>query len=178
MKRKSIFSIILIIAMMSTMLVGCGESVPSFTANTSIYYMSGSDSDWKYVDQQKEFPGDEHCYVRISCKPITDINEGVDTEIVVTYRFTYNGVAKIELSDGMANKVNGTENGVIEYTRTLRADKEKNAVEDIVIFQYTPDGEGSVTLEVLYDDQVAERYDVRNTVYFTGKAADEEAGIH
>ena len=102
----------------------------------------------------------------------------MDAEIVVTYRFTYSGVAKIELSDGRANVVEGTEDGVIEYTRTLRAEKEKDATEDIVIFQYTPNGEGSVTLEVLYDDQVAERYDVRNTVYFTGKAADVEAGIH
>ena len=178
MKRKSIIGIILILVMMATMLVGCGEKVPTFTADTTINYMSGDDSDWKYVNQQKEFPGDEHCYVRISCTPVTDIKEGVDAEIIVTYRFTYTGVTKIELSDGMANVVEGTEAGVIEYTRTLRAEKEKDAAEDIVIFQYTPNGEGSVTLEVLYDDQVAERNDVRNTVYFTGKAADVEAGIH
>lgn len=178
MKCKSLISIILVLVMISTMLVGCGEKTPTYTADTTINYMSGDDSDWKYVNQQKEFPGDEHCYVRISCTPVTDIKEGVDAEIVVTYRFTYSGVAKIDLSDGRANVVEGTEDGVIEYTRTLRAEKEKDATEDIVIFQYTPNGEGSVTLEVLYDDQVAERYDVRNTVYFTGKAADVEAGIH
>ena len=56
--------------------------------------------------------------------------------------------------------------------------KEGNTKEDLVIFQYSPDGEGSVTLEVIYDDQVDARYDVRNTVYFSGKAADIEAGIH
>lgn len=178
MKFKSLISIILVLIMMTTMLVGCSDKAPTFTTKTTINYMSGDDSDWKYVNQQKEFPGDEHCYVRISCTPVTDIKEGVDTEIVVTYRFTYTGVAKIELSDGMAKPVEGTEEGVIEYTRILRAEKEKNAAEDIVIFQYTPDGEGSVTLEVIYDDQVDDRHDQRNTVYFTGKAADVEAGIH
>lgn len=178
MKSKSFISIILVLLIMSTMLVGCGEKGPTFTADTTINYMSGDDSDWTYVNQQKEFPGDEHCYVRISCTPVTDISEGVDAEIIVTYRFTYTDVAKIELSDGMATVVEGNEEGVIEYTRTLRAEKEKDATEDIVIFQYTPNGEGSVTLEILYDDQVEERYDVRNTVYFTGKSADIEAGIH
>lgn len=178
MKSKSIIRFILVLVMIVTMLAGCGEKVPTFTANTTINYMSGDDSDWKYVNQQKEFPGDEHCYVRISCTPITDIKEGIDAEVTVTYRFTYTGVAKIELSDGIAKIVEGAENGVVEYTRTLRANKEKAAAEDIVIFQYTPNGEGSVTLEVIYDDQVEDRYDVRNTVYFTGKAADIEAGIH
>ena len=178
MKSKSLIGIILVLIMITTTLVGCADKAPAFTAKTTINYMSGDDSDWKYVNQQKEFPGDEHCYVRISCTPVTDIKEGVDAEIVVTYRFTYTGVAKIELSDGMAKLVEGTEEGVIEYTRTLRAEKEKNAAEDIVIFQYTPDGEGSVTLEVIYDDQVDDRHDQRNTVYFTGKAADVEAGIH
>lgn len=178
MKRRSIISLILVLTMLATILAGCGDKAPVFSSKTTINYMSGDDSDWKYVNQQKEFPGDENCYVRIGCIPVSDISEGVDAEIVVIYRFTCTGNCTIKLSDGMAELVTGTKDGVIEYTRTLRAAKEKEATEDIVIFQYAPNGEGSVTLEVIYDDQIDVRYDIRNTVYFSGKTADVEAGIH
>ena len=178
MKHKSVISIVLLVAMLTILLTGCGEKTPSYSAQTTINYMSGDDDEWKYVNQQKEFPASENCYVRIGCIPITDIGEGVDAEIVVTYRFTITGDCAIELSDGMATQNKKTDANVIEYTRTLCAAKEKDAEEDIVIFQYNPNGEGSVTLEVIYDDQVAERHDIRNTVYFAGDAADVEAGIH
>lgn len=180
MKRRStsLISIIIVLAMLATMLTGCGDKVPTFTADTTIYYSAGDDSEWAYGNQQKEFPGDEHCYVRIGCIPVSDIKDGIDAEIVVTYRFTFSGTCDVELSDGIATRVEGTEDGVVEYTRTLRAMKDGETKEDLVIFQYSPNGEGSVTLEVIYDDQIDNRYDVRNTVYFSGKAADVEAGIH
>ena len=165
-------------ANLKSLTVSNAEISPAFSADTTIHYSAGDDSEWAYGNQQKEFPGDEHCYVRIGCIPISDIKEGIDAEIVVTYRFTFSGSCSVELSDGIATRVEGTEAGVIEYTRTLRAMKEGDTKEDLVIFQYSPDGEGSITLEVIYDDQVDDRYDVRNTVYFSGKAADVEAGIH
>lgn len=96
MKRRSIISFFIVLTMLATLLTGCGDKVPTFTADTTIHYSAGDDSERAYGNQQKEFP----------------------------------------------------------------------------------DGEGSVTLDVIYDDQVDDRYDVRNTVYFSGKAADIEAGIH
>lgn len=158
--------------------VGCNDKTPVFSIETSIYYSPGDNSDWTYGNQQKEFSGDKNCYVRIGSTTVTDIKAGVDSEIVVTYRFTCLGDCNIELADGIATLVNGTEAGVVEYTRTLLAQTEKNAAEDIVIFQYSPSGASSVALEVIYDDQVDSRYDQRNTVYFSKKSEAIENGIH
>lgn len=179
MKRRilSLVSMVLLIAMMLTVLSGCGDKTPKFSADTTIHYSSGEDSEWAYGNQQKEFPGDETCYVRIGCLPISDIKEGEDTEITVTYRFTCTGTCAVKLSDGVAKEAE-SEEGVYTFTRTLRALNSDATKEDIVIFQYTPNGEGSVVLDVIYDDNIDERYDIRNTVYFSGKAADIEAGIH
>ena len=38
----------------------------NFVANTNISYSAGSDSDWSYGNQRKEFPQNEACYARIS----------------------------------------------------------------------------------------------------------------
>lgn len=180
MKRRilSLLSVALMIAMMMTLLGGCGDKTPKFSADTTIHYSSGEDSEWAYGNQQKEFPGDETCYVRIGCLPISDIDKGADTEITVIYRFTCTGSCEVKLADGIVTQVDSTEEGVYAFTRTLRALKDGETKEDIVIFQYTPNGEGSVVLDVSYGDNIDERYDIRNTVYFSGKAADVEAGIH
>ena len=61
----------------------------------------------------------------------------------------------------------------MEFTHTVTAAKEKKASEDILIFRYSPNGAESVILEVIYDDQIAEKYDEFNTVYFY-KATDSQ----
>lgn len=180
MKRKSlsVVTLFLLTAMLVSMLTGCSEKTLVFSAETSIYYSAGDSKEWAYGNQQKEFSSDENCYVRINSVLTSDIKEGVDTEITVTYKFTCNGEFHIEMSDGIADEVREVEEGVIEVTRTVLAQKKRKANDDIVIFQYVPHSSGSVTIEVIYDDQVDARYDQRNTVYFAGEAADVEAGIH
>ena len=114
----------------------------------------------------------EACYVRISSTVITEKNKGVGTEITVTYRFTGAQNCKIELSDGIAKQVDSGDPNVVIFTRTISAAKEKKATESIVIFQYVPNSDASsITLEVSYDDHVPTQYDVRNTIYFSAKAA-------
>ena len=144
----------------------------SFTAETSVSYSSGSDSNWSYGNQRKEFPQNEACYVRVGSTIVSQKNKGVGTEIAVTYRFTGTQNCKVELSDGIATQDIIQEN-VIEYTRTIAAEKSKNAKEDIVIFQYIPSSSAdSMILEVIYDDHVVAKYDIRNTVYFSKSVSD------
>ena len=145
------------------------EKVDTFyTANTNVSHSSGSDSNWSYGNQRKEFPQNEACYVRISSTMITEKNKGVGTDITVTYRFTGAQNCKIELSDGIATQVDSGDPNVVIFTRTISAAKEKKATESIVIFQYVPNSDAtSITLEVTYDDHVPTQYDVRNTIYFS-----------
>lgn len=144
------------------------EEKDYLSVETSIHYSAGDDGNWSYQNQRKEFPDNEACYVRIASTAITDgfLGKGVDDEIEVTYRFTGVENCKIEVSEGKMTETDTNDTNVIEFTRTINAAKENKAKENIVIFRYVPDGAESVTLEVIYDDQIAEKYDEFNTVYF------------
>lgn len=139
----------------------------SYTTETTIAYSAGNDSDWSYGNQRKEFPIDDACYVRIASTAITDKNKGVENEIAVTYRFTGTENCQVNLTDGIAEQIDTGDANVTEFTRTIFAKKSKESEEDIIIFQYVPtESAESITLEVLYDDQIDSRYDCRNAVYF------------
>ncbi|GAP39519.1 hypothetical protein [Flexilinea flocculi] len=144
---------------------------------TNISYSAGNDSDWSYGNQRKEFPNNDACYVRIGSTAITNglLEKGVDDEITVTYRFTGTEKCKVEISDGKATKTETNDPNVVEFTRVINAAKEKAAKENLMIFRYTPNGAESMALEVIYDDQIAEKYDELNTVYFV-KESDSENG--
>ena len=140
----------------------------SFVANTNISYSAGSDSDWSYGNQRKEFPKNDACYARISSTVGAEKKKGIGTEIEITYKFTGAKNCKIELSDGIANKTESGDPDVVIFTRTVNAEKAKKEKESIVIFQYNPNNNAtSVVLEVSYDDHVPAKYDVRNTIYFS-----------
>ena len=170
----------MMVLLFSMVLVGCGdkkgekdkapeeivvEEKDYLSMETGISYSSGDDSSWSYGNQRKEFPNNETCYVRISSTAITEKSKGVDNEVQVTYKFTGLEHCKIEISDGIVKEVSRDENSV-EYTKTLTAEKSKKAKENIVIFKYDPKLAESVTVEVIYDDQINAKYDARNTIYF------------
>lgn len=146
---------------------------------TSIAYSSGDTKNWTYGNQRKEFPNNETCYVRIGSTAITtgSFGKGSGDLVEVTYRFTGTENCKIELSDGKAEEITSDDPNVKEFVHTLTAAKEKKAEEDIMIFRYTPNNAESVVLEVIYDDQVAEKFDELNTVYFD-KITDSQNGTH
>ncbi len=142
-----------------------------FNASTNISYSSGSDSNWSYGNQRKEFPKNETCYARISSTVIAEKRKGIGTEITITYKFTGAKNCKIEISDGIVSKVSSDDDNIEIYTRTISAQKKKKTTESIVIFQYIPNNDASsITLEVTYDDHVPTQYDARNTIYFSPTA--------
>lgn len=150
----------------------------SYTTETTIAYSAGNDSDWSYGNQRKEFPIDDACYVRIASTAITDKNKGVENEIAVTYRFTGTENCQVNLTDGIAEQIDTGDANVTEFTRTIFAKKSKESEEDIIIFQYVPtESAESITLEVLYDDQIDSRYDCRNAVYFVSSETEETKDV-
>lgn len=144
------------------------EEKDYLSVETSIYYSAGDDNNWVYGNQRKEFPNNEACYARIGSTAITSgaFSKGVGDEITVTYRFTGADNCKIEVSDGRVVQVEVNDSNVIEYIGIITAEKGKNAKEDFVIFRYLPNNAENVVLEVIYDDQIAERCDELNTIYF------------
>lgn len=186
--RKVMGMVLICIVICSTCLVGCGKETENENSKrettttteeeveekdylkmqTSIAYSSGDTKNWTYGNQRKEFPDSESCYVRIGTTAITtgSFGKGDGDTVVVTYRFKGTENCHVSVSDGKASEVDTGDANVTEFTHTVTVAKEKNATEDIMIFRYSPNGAESVILEVIYDDQVAEKYDELNTVYF------------
>lgn len=139
-----------------------------FTAKTSIAYSSGTDSEWAYGNQRKEFTLSKPCYVRVGSSVVAGWHwgwrYGEGNRITISYRFTGAEQCNISISDGFVTEVETDDPNVIEFTRTIVA--KGSEVEDVAVFQYSPKGAGNVSLEVIYDDQVKSQYDERNTVYF------------
>ena len=194
MAKKKYILIMVLTVIFALALFGCGKKdadsdAPSATeevveekdylsVDTSIYYSAGNDGNWSYVNQRKEFPNNEACYVRIGSTAIADgglFNKGVGDEITVTYRFTGVENCKIEVAEGRLTVASTGDLNVVEYTRVINAAKEKEAKESVVIFRYLPDGAEKVTLEVIYDDQIAEKYDALNNVYFEASNSDKNS---
>ena len=152
----------------------------SFTVDTAIAYSDGSDNNWAYGNQRKEFSADDDCYVRVGSTAVTDKKKGVDEKIKVIYRFTGVEKCSVELTDGIGTELESQDTNVKEFEGILYPKKKKAAKESIAIFKYEPSGEGSITLEVIYDDNVDSQYDKRNTVYFVKdkKATKEDNGAH
>lgn len=142
---------------------------PWFEAYTSVAYSSGTDSEWAYGNQRKEFTASKPCYVRISNSVVAPWHWGyvfgLGDKITVTYRFTGTSNCQIDVSDGFLTKIETNDQNVIEFTRVIEA---KSAKEDnnVVVFQYIPSGVGSVSLEIVYDQKVKSKFDVRSTIYF------------
>ncbi len=139
-----------------------------YTVKTSIAYSSGTDSDWSYGNQRKEFTASKPCYVRIGSSIVADWHwgwrYGEGEAITITYKFTGAQNCAIEVADGFLTEVSSDDPDVLIFTRTLTA--KSSHEEDVVIFRYDPTQVGSISLEVIYDDKVKSQFDERNTVYF------------
>ena len=187
MRMRRFTVILMMIVLSAYLLAGCDDKagqgssasdteateavkVGKFAPTTNITYSAGTDSNWSYGNQRKEFPSDMACYVRIGCTMITDKGNEVNDEIIVTYTFTGVDNCGISSSDGIVEQVETGDSNVVQFKKTLVAAKAEKATEDVVIFRYEPKGEGSVKLEVTYDDRVDTKYDQLNTIYFSSDA--------
>lgn len=133
-----------------------------FEVESDIRYSANGGA--SYGNQTREFPSDKECYVRIQSKAISN-GAGKNDIIYVTYKFTGTDKYSVKLSEGIANRIQSEDNTIV-YIQELIADKEKNAEENIVIFQLTPFGEGSAKVSVSYGDNVEARYDKNSEIYF------------
>ncbi len=96
---------------------------------------------------------------------------------MVTYKFTGAQNCDINISDGLIRELDSDDWNERIFTHSVYSSKEKDPSEDVVVFQYIPKNADGMTLEVIYDDQVAERYDVRSSIYFNPEIESIEEDI-
>ncbi|MBQ1734556.1 MAG: hypothetical protein II038_06715 [Lachnospiraceae bacterium] len=170
-KIKRTVASVLLIALAVTSLAGCSLfSGPTYTANSGFFY--SSDKGHTYGDGTKEYAVGETVYMKVKFKVTSDSKKTSQVKVVLSIPNVQNVDAKY--MDGQVITPNfDAANNVTTYEFTANASKEP--AEQECVIQFVPNAVGSVTMTLVYDDNVDSSYDIQSTLEFvesTGSAED------
>ncbi len=159
-------STLLVIVLIATMFTGCGllsifSSSPSYTAASGFFY--SGDKGHTYGDGTKEYEVGETVYMKVKFKVTSDKSKTSQVKVVLTIPNVQNVDAKY--MDGQVITPNfDAVNNVTTYEFTANASK--NAIDQECVVQFIPNATGSVTMTLVYDDNVDPSYDIQSTLVF------------
>ena len=157
-KLKSLIAMIIVINSMF-MITGCFE--PTYTADSGFFY--SSDKGHSYGDGTKEYVVGESVYMKVIFKVASNRKKTSQVKVVLSIPNAQNVDAKY--MDGQVVTPNyDAVNNVTTYEFTANASKEP--VEQECVIQFVPNAEGSVTMTLVYDDNVDSSYDIQSTLEF------------
>lgn len=162
--NRVIKSITLFIAgiLMLSALSGCAWfGDPTYTAASGFFY--SSDKGHTYGDGTKEYAVGETVYMKVKFKVTSDKSKTSQVKVVLSIPNVENVDAKY--MDGQVITPNfDAVNNVTTYEFTANASEE--AAEQECVIQFIPNAVGSVTMKLVYDDNVDPSYDIQSTLEF------------
>ncbi len=169
-KIKRIVASVFLIALAVTSLAGCGLfSEPTYTANSGFFY--SSDKGHTYGDGTKEYAVGETVYMKVKFKVTSDSKKTSQVKVVLSIPNVQNVDAKY--MDGQVITPNfDAANNVTTYEFTANASKEP--AEQECVIQFVPNAVGSVTMTLVYDDNVDSSYDIQSTLEFVESTGSTE----
>lgn len=160
-KVKRIMALILAVTFVVASLSGCGSSSPDYTATSAFFY--SSDKGHSYGDGTKEYEVGETVYMKVQFRVLSDISKTTQVHVVLSIPNVQNVDAKY--MDGQVITPNyDAVNNVTTYEFTVNASKD--AVEQECVIQFVPNAVGSITMTLIYDDNVDSSYDIQSTLEF------------
>ncbi len=167
-KIKRTVASVLLVALMAVSLTACGET--TYTAASGFFY--SGDKGHSYGDGTKEYAVGETVYMKVKFKVTSDSKKTSQVKVVLSIPNVQNVDAKY--MDGQVITPNfDAANNVTTYEFTANASKEP--AEQECVIQFVPNAVGSVTMTLVYDDNVDSSYDIQSTLEFvesTGSAED------
>lgn len=154
-------TLILLLATMLTMtsLTGCGEV--EYKADSGFFY--SGDKGHSYGDGTKEYEIGETVYMKVKFKVTSNKKKTSQVKVVLSIPNVENVNAKY--MDGQVITPNfDAVNNVTTYEFTANASKESNEYECVI--QFVPNAIGSVSMTLVYDDNVDPSYDIMSTLEF------------
>ena len=156
-KRTLASVFIIVLAMLS--LTACREV--TYTAVSGFYY--SSDKGHTYGDGTKEYAVGETVYMKVKFKVTSNKKKVSQVKVVLSIPNVQNVDAKY--MDGQVITPNfDAVNNVTTYEFTANASKNANAQECVI--QFIPNAPGSVTMTLIYDDNIDPSYDIQSTLEF------------
>lgn len=162
---KKMIAILMTTVSMATILTGCGET--TYSAASGFFY--SGDKGHTYGDGTKEYEVGETVYMKVRYKVTSDSKKASQVSVVLSIPNVENVDAKY--MDGQVITPNfDAVNNVTTYEFTANASTESNEQECVI--QFVPNAAGSVTMTLIYDDNVDASYDIQSTLEFVEPKAD------
>lgn len=161
-KIKNKIVVLLIVVFVMTYLTGCGDT--KYAAVSGFFY--SGDKGHTYGDGTKEYAIGETVYMKVKFKVTSDSKKTSQVKVVLSIPNVENVDAKY--MDGQVITPNfDAVNNVTTYEFTANAAIESNEQECVI--QFVPNAVGSVTMTLVYDDNVDSSYDIQSTLEFVEK---------
>lgn len=153
------FALLFVMIMAMASLTGCGKT--TYTAASGFFY--SGDKGHTYGDGTKEYAVGETVYMKVKFKVTSDSKKTSQVKVVLSIPNVENVNAKY--MDGQVITPNfDAVNNVTTYEFTANAAVESNEQECVI--QFVPNATGSVTMTLVYDDNVDPSYDIQSTLEF------------
>ena len=162
-KTKRVMAVLLTLVLSMSMLTGCDFNFfdTTYTATSGFFY--SSDKGHSYGDGTKEYSVGETVYMKVKFKVTSDKKKTSQVKVVLSIPKIQSVDAKY--MDGQVITPNyDAVNNVTTYEFTANASK--NASESECVIQFVPNAVGSVTMTLVYDDNVDSSYDMQSTLEF------------
>jgi hypothetical protein len=153
-------SIGIITAIMSIALYGCAESV-EYTALSEFYYSEDAGS--TYGNRKKEFLVGETVYMQLITR-VDSTTSRAETIIVTLIIPRINALDATYFDGQKITPIEDDINNITTYNFTILASN--NSLDWNFIFQFVPNSPGTVTIDLLFDDNVPSLFDKQNTIDF------------
>ena len=171
---KRALSLFLAVALSLVALAGCGSSSDNSSDkksgglfSTTYKAVSGffysADKGHSYGDGTKEYAVGETVYMKVKFKVTSNKKSISQVKVVLSIPNVKNVDAKY--MDGQVITPNfDAVNNVTTYEFTANASKDP--VEQECVIQFVPNAAGSVTMKLVYDDNLDPSYDIQSTLEF------------
>ena len=170
-KIKRIFASILFVALTAVTLSGCTMpwTKTTYTAASGFFY--SGDKGHTYGDGTKEYAVGETVYMKVKMKVTT--NKSKTSQVTATLSIPNVQNVDAKYMDGQVITPNfDAANNVTTYEFTVNASEE--ASEQECVIQFVPNAVGSITMTLVYDDNVDSSYDIQSTLEFVEGTQDSD----
>lgn len=158
-KIKKMLVLFLAATLTMASLTGCGET--TYKATSGFFY--SSDKGHSYGDGTKEYNVGETVYMKVKFKVTSNKKKTSQVKVVLSIPNIDNVDAKY--MDGQVITPNyDAVNNVTTYEFTANVSKE--AAESECVIQFVPNAVGSITMTLIYDDNIDPSYDIQSTLEF------------
>lgn len=156
-KRKLVLFFLAILTLST--LTGCKKT--TYEAIAGFFY--SGDKGHSYGDGTKEYEVGETVYMKVKFQVTSNKKKTSQVKVVLSIPNVENVDAKY--MDGQVITPNyDAVNNVTTYEFTANASKE--ATESECVIQFVPNAVGSITMTLIYDDNIDPSYDIQSTLEF------------